>query len=74
MPNVLSKALPDPNRAVIIDGKKFLWDGQTFATHEEASRQAEAYRNDNFEVSLVEQEGEHLVYTRRIVKEVVAAS
>lgn len=70
MPTVTSK----PERAVTIDGKKFLWDGQLFATQEEASRQTDAYRNDNFEVELVEEAGRYRVYTRRVVKEVLVTA
>jgi hypothetical protein len=71
MATVASKDSQNPDRATIIDGKKFLWDGRLFETHDDASLQAEAYKNDNFEVHLVEEEGKHLVYTRRLVKEVV---
>lgn len=71
MSTVTLKDSANPNRAAIIDGKKFLWDGRLFETHEDASRQAEAYKNDNFEVHLEEQGGKRLVYTRRLVKEVV---
>lgn len=59
------------SRTRFVDGKKFLWDGQSFDTQEDASRQAEAYKHDNFEVHLEEQDGKHVVYTRRLVKEVV---
>jgi hypothetical protein len=62
------------NLAMISDGKKFMWDGQSYATKEEASVAEQSYRKENFEVRVVEQEGKFLVYTRRVVKEVVAAS
>lgn len=58
-----------PNLATISDGKKFMWDGQLYATRDEASRAEKTYQNDNFEVRLVEQEGKFFVYTRRTVKE-----
>jgi len=74
MPVVALKGSANPDRAVIIDGKKFLWDGQLFETHDDASRQAEAYKNDNFEVQMVEHDDKHLVYTRRLVKEVVVTT
>lgn len=60
-----------PNLAMINKGKKFMWDGQLYATREEASGAETSYQNDNFEVRLVEEEGKFLVYTRRMVKEVV---
>jgi len=63
----------NPNLALLRDGKKFMWDGRTVETQEEASRVAESYRNDNFEVQIVEEGGKFLVYSRRVVKEVVVA-
>ena len=71
MPSVEAKHPTTPYRSMVVDGKKFLWDGQLFDTHEDAWRQAEAYKTDNFEVHLVEQGDKHVVYTRRLVKEVV---
>lgn len=56
---------------MVAEGKKFMWDGQLYDTREEASRAEEAYQNDHFEVRLVEEGGKFLVYTRRVVKEVV---
>ncbi len=61
----------NPNLALVSDGKKFMWDGRPYGTREEASRAKEAYQNDNFEVRIVEEEEKFLVYTRRVVKEVV---
>jgi len=63
-----------PNLAMISDGKKFMWDGQLYPNQEEASKAEESYRNDNFEVRVVKQEGKFLLYTRRVVKEVVVAA
>ena len=59
---------------MISEGKKFMWDGQLYDTREEASRIEESYRNDNFEVRMVEEGGKFLVYTRRVVKEVVVTA
>ena len=59
---------------MIGDGKKFMWDGQLYENREDASRAGESYRNDNFEVRMVEKDGKFLVYTRRVVKEVVVAA
>ena len=58
----------NPNLALIRDGKKFMWDGQTLETRQEASRVAESYRKDNFEVHIVEESSKFLVYSRRVVK------
>ena len=64
----------DPNRSMTIDGKKFLWDGRSYETQADASLAAEAYKKDNFEVQMVQVESTYLIYTRRVVKEVVVAA
>ena len=60
-----------PDLAVVVDGKKLMWDGIAYDTREAASTASDAYRRDNFEVQLTEDRGTFLVYTRRVVKEVV---
>ena len=65
---------PRPIPSVVVEGKKFLWDGRIFESFDEASSQAEAYKQDNFEVHLVKAGDKHLVYTRRVVKEVVVTA
>jgi len=62
------------NRSVTIDGKKFLWDGRPFTAQDEASRAAEIYKKDNFEVQMVEVSGTYLLYTRRAVKEITVVA
>jgi len=63
-----------PNLAMIGDGKKFMWDGQLYDTREEASRAAESYQNENFQIQMVEEGEKFLVYTRRTVKEWAVAT
>jgi len=63
-----------PNLAMISDGRKFMWDGQLYDTREEASRAAESYQNENFQIQMVEEGGKFLVYTRRTVKEWAVAA
>ncbi len=63
-----------PNLAIIRDGKKFMWDGQLYQTEAEASRAAEAYQNDNFEICQMPEDDKFLVYTRRVVQEVVVTT
>ena len=63
-----------PNLTMISDGKKFLWDGQLYDSKEEAARVAESYQKENFEIQTVEEDGKFLVYSRRTVKEWVAAT
>ena len=59
-----------PNISMISDGKKFMWDGLLYDSKEDAARAGQAYQADNFQTRMVEEGGEFLVYTRRIVKEV----
>lgn len=60
-----------PNSFKIIDGKKFMWDGETYEGMEKAKTAQEEYKKNNFETRIVEEEGKPLVYTRRVVTEVV---
>jgi hypothetical protein len=57
--------------AIWVDGDKFMWDGRTYATREEAAAQAAKYGEDGFETQLAEAEGAFAVYTRRVVTEIV---
>jgi len=59
-----------PNPTIISDGKKFMWDGCFYTTREEAAPAQKAYRMDNFEVRVLEEQGKFLTYTRRVVKAV----
>lgn len=63
-----------PSLSLLCDGRKFLWDGSVYATREEASPVEESYRNNNFEVRVTEEEGKCLIYTRKVIKEVVVAA
>lgn len=60
-----------PNLSLFRAGKKFMWDGRLYATREDAAPAQEEYLKDNFEVEVVEEENRFLIYTRRVVKEVV---
>jgi hypothetical protein len=62
----------NPNLSLVSDGKKFMWDGRRYATREEALTVREACQNDGFEVRVVEEGGQFLIYTRRTVKGVAA--
>ena len=48
-----------------LDGKRFYWDGRTYASAEEAQAAASSYAADGFEVRLLEGPEGHLVYSRR---------
>jgi len=57
--------------AIWIDGDKYMWDGGTYATREEADAQATTYAKDGFETQVIEAEAAFAVYTRRVVTEIV---
>jgi len=55
----------------IINGKKFMWDGNEYPDREKASEIAQKYKNDGFETEVLEEGSKYFVFTRRVVKEVV---
>ncbi len=54
-----------------IDGKKFMWDGQTYDSKVKAQEVISNYEKDKFETRLIKEEDKYFVYTRRVVTEVV---
>jgi hypothetical protein len=63
-----------PNISLVRDGKKFMWDGRPYASSEEALQAGQAYRNDKFEICVAEEEGQFLVYARRVVNAVAVTT
>jgi len=57
--------------AIWVDGDKFMWDRGSYATRDEADAKATTYAADDFETQVIESEGAFLVYTRRVVTEIV---
>jgi hypothetical protein len=60
-----------PNLAIRKDGKKFMWDKGIYSTDVEAKEKMAQYQKQNFEVALLSEEGKYLIYTRRVVTEIV---
>jgi hypothetical protein len=60
-----------PDSSIKVNGKKFMWDGVVYESKKEAEDEMQKYKDDNFEVELKEEEGKHLLYTRRVVTEIV---
>jgi len=60
-----------PDISKIINGKKFMWDGVVYESKKEAEDTMQKYKNDEFEVELIKEEKKHLLYTRRVVKEII---
>ncbi len=53
------------------NGKKFMWDGKVYADEKERREVSQKYKDDGFEVEPVEEDNQHFLFTRRVVKEVV---
>jgi hypothetical protein len=60
-----------PKLAIRKDGKKFMWDKGFYSTEDEAKEKMVEYQKHNFEVARLNEEGKHLLYTRRVVTEIV---
>ena len=63
-----------PGDAILMNGKKFMWDGVDYSDGEKASEKTQKYKGEGFEVEVVEEEGKTYLYTRRVVKHVVASN
>jgi len=50
----------------IIDNKKYMWDGKIYEDEGEALNIAAAYKKDKFDVQLIQENGKHFLYTRRV--------
>jgi len=48
-----------------------MWDGAVYESKKEAEDTMQKYKKDEFEVELIEEEKKHLLFTRRVVKEIV---
>jgi hypothetical protein len=57
--------------ARIFNGKKFMWDGKVYTNEKESREISQKYKDDGFEVELVEEDNQYFVFTRRVVTEVV---
>jgi hypothetical protein len=55
----------------LFDRRKFMWDGERFEAPPAAAAKKEEYEGQGFETQLVEEEGNWLLYTRRVVQEIV---
>ena len=57
--------------ARIFNEKKFMWDGKAYTDEKERREVSQKYKDDGFEVELVEEENQYFLFTRRVVTEVV---
>lgn len=51
--------------------KKFMWDGLSYSTEEEAKKAEQKYKENDFEVRTTKEKDHFEVYTRRVVTEIV---
>ena len=58
-------------RSRTIDGMKFMWDGRSYPSPEEAAQAKMEYECEKFEARVVEEDDTIEVFTRRVVAEVV---
>ncbi len=56
----------------VFDGKKFMWDCVPYESEDQAKETIAAYEKDEFEVQMVQNENQFLVYSRRIAKDQTA--
>ncbi len=59
------------SEALWVEGDKYMWDGAEYDSRDEAQAKASTYETDGFETQIVEEENKFLVYTRRVVTEIV---
>jgi len=60
-----------PNITEKMDGKKFMWDKGYYSTEANAKEKMDEYEKDGFETRLVKEGGKFLVFTRRVVTEII---
>ncbi len=58
-------------RTRFFEGKKYMWDGEEYDNEEQASSVEKQYTEKGFEVQMWREDGKVLIYTRRIVTEIV---
>ncbi|MHC4204378.1 MAG: hypothetical protein ACYSTT_06980 [Planctomycetota bacterium] len=59
-------------QARFFDGRKYMWDGEEYDSEKSAKAAQKQYKENGFEVELCrDDEGKVLLYTRRVVTEIV---
>jgi hypothetical protein len=53
------------------EGKKFMWDGQSYAGETQAVEASSRYQADGFQTQMVTEEGSSYVFSRKEIKEIV---
>lgn len=55
----------------IFEGKKYMWDGESYPDENAANENAAKYNEDGFDTRIIVNAGSHGVYTRRVVTDIV---
>lgn len=58
-------------KAHLFDGKKYMWDGREYDGKKKAQEAEKEYREKGFDVQSLSEEGKILLFTRRVVTEIV---
>lgn len=48
-----------------------MWDKAIYASEAEAKEKMAVYENDGFEAACLTEEGKYLVYTRKVITEII---
>ena len=59
------------DRVRFFDGKKYMWDGQEYEDKKKAREVEKEYRAKGFDVQNCSEDKKILLYTRRVVTEIV---
>ncbi len=60
-----------PELAKKFDGKKYMWDGKEYSDNNSAEEAAGKYRQDKFDVEVIQEGDIYLIYSRRVAEAVV---
>ena len=60
-----------PEDVRFFNGHKFMWDGEVYPSREAAETRRKEYADNGFETQFLEEGETSLIYTRRVVTEVV---
>ena len=58
-------------QARFFDGRKFMWDGEEYDSEKKAKAAQKQYEEKGFDVELCREDDNVLLYTRRVVTEIV---
>jgi hypothetical protein len=52
------------------EGKKFMWDGQSYPGEAQAAEAGSRYQTDGFQTQMVTEDGNTYVFSRKEIKEI----